>query len=331
MPVYNSEKYLKKSISSVLNQSFKDFELILIDDGSTDSSLSVCQDFAKNDNRIHVIHQTNRGICDTRNRGIELSTGDYIAFIDNDDEYLPNLFKDNYALAIQHNADVVKFGIHNIKSDNENIISENDVSYEKFEIISKNDLPLFFENYYRSGATIFIWNALYKRSFIEAENLHFNKKHKSGHEDIEFNILMYQKLNSLIINPSVYYKYTRRTNHSTSASFDVNKLESFLYIIELEKELMRKMNSSNSFFNEIMAKEFYLYTAYMYHPLSKLSVLKKISYFRKFKKIVGKIKNANNTTKKQAIMLFLFNNKFYLCLTILKNIFYKINGPLCSI
>ena len=86
MPVYNSEDYLASAIQCVLNQTMKDFELILVDDGSTDKSGEICDSFAKRDSRIVVIHQKNGGICRARNKGLEAANGEYVAFMDNDDE-----------------------------------------------------------------------------------------------------------------------------------------------------------------------------------------------------------------------------------------------------
>ena len=86
MPVYNSKKFLEKAICSVLNQSLKEIELILVDDGSSDGSSEICDEFAQKDNRVIVIHQKNKGICGARNIGLKNAQGDYIMFIDNDDE-----------------------------------------------------------------------------------------------------------------------------------------------------------------------------------------------------------------------------------------------------
>ena len=110
MPVYNSEQFLRMAVDSVLNQTFEDFELILVDDGSKDGSGAVCDEYAKKDLRVKVIHQENRGMCFSRNRAMDIACGEYIMFTDNDDECLPGFLSENYALAHQTNADMVKFG-----------------------------------------------------------------------------------------------------------------------------------------------------------------------------------------------------------------------------
>ena len=85
IPIYNGEKFIEKCIKSIKNQTFKDFEIILVNDGSSDNSGQICDELAKNDNRIKVIHQENLGVSEARNRGIIASKGEYICFIDCDD------------------------------------------------------------------------------------------------------------------------------------------------------------------------------------------------------------------------------------------------------
>ena len=106
MPVYNSGKYLKTAVGSILNQSLKDIELILVDDGSTDGSSERCDEYAQQDNRIVVIHQKNGGICNARNAALKIARGEYIGFSDHDDEYLPGFLEHAYTEAKKNNADL---------------------------------------------------------------------------------------------------------------------------------------------------------------------------------------------------------------------------------
>lgn len=94
VPVYNVEQYLKRCVDSIINQNYPNIEIILVDDGSKDSSGKLCDFFAKQDKRIKVIHQTNGGLSSARNTGIENASGYYINFLDSDDELLPNIFND---------------------------------------------------------------------------------------------------------------------------------------------------------------------------------------------------------------------------------------------
>ena len=108
MPVYNTSQYLRRSIESVLNQTFKDFELICINDGSTDNSLQILEEYATTDSRIKIINQENSGAGYSRNVGISRSTGKYLAFLDADDWYDENFLFDVYKAATENNADVVE-------------------------------------------------------------------------------------------------------------------------------------------------------------------------------------------------------------------------------
>ena len=107
VPVYNTEKYLQECIDSVLAQTFDDFELILVDDGSTDKSGAICDNYCQLDGRIRVIHQNNGGVTAARKHGMEVAEGEYISFIDSDDWIEPNMYQDMLTYANLHNADMV--------------------------------------------------------------------------------------------------------------------------------------------------------------------------------------------------------------------------------
>ena len=107
VPVYNTEKYLRECIDSVLAQTFTDFELILIDDGSTDQSSAICDAYGESDSRVKVIHQKNGGVTEARKRGVEAAESAYISFVDSDDWIEPNMYQDMLSKADLHSADMV--------------------------------------------------------------------------------------------------------------------------------------------------------------------------------------------------------------------------------
>jgi len=111
MPVFNAEAFLDSSIGCILSQSFTDFELILVNDGSTDRSAEICDRYAALDKRIRVIHKTNEGSGPTRNAGIIMATGNYLAFPDCDDRYDAEMLKEAYESIEQYQADLVVWGI----------------------------------------------------------------------------------------------------------------------------------------------------------------------------------------------------------------------------
>ena len=109
VPVYKVERYIRKCIDSILKQSFTDFELILVDDGSPDKCGKICDEYAAKDKRIKVIHKKNGGLSDARNAGLDYATGGYICFIDSDDWIHKDLLKDNLERLVSENADVIIF------------------------------------------------------------------------------------------------------------------------------------------------------------------------------------------------------------------------------
>lgn len=112
IPVYNAEEYLRRCVRSVLDQTMKELELILVDDGSTDGSGLICDEMAKTDDRVVVIHKTNGGVSDARNRGLDIARGSYIGFVDSDDYVDADIFAYLYGLARRYSADLVQCGIY---------------------------------------------------------------------------------------------------------------------------------------------------------------------------------------------------------------------------
>ena len=133
VPVYNVEKYLRKCIESILNQTFREFELILVDDGSTDSSGKICDEYALKDSRIKVIHKENGGASSARNAGLDVAKGEYIGFVDSDDWIEMDMYGELYRLIKENNTDISVCGINNIKD----IKYKNENLKEKIQIIKK--------------------------------------------------------------------------------------------------------------------------------------------------------------------------------------------------
>ena len=119
VPVYNVEKYLEKCVKSILNQTFTDFELILVDDGTPDSSGVICDQFAEKDERIKVIHKKNGGLSDARNTGIEVAKGEYIGFVDSDDYIAEDMYELLYTNIVNEEADLSICGIYDVYENKE--------------------------------------------------------------------------------------------------------------------------------------------------------------------------------------------------------------------
>lgn len=235
MPVYNSGKYLSTAVDSVLNQSFKEIELILVDDGSTDGSSKKCDEYARKDSRVVVIHQKNGGICNARNAALKVAKGEYIGFCDHDDEFLPGVWERCVQIIKENNyPDLIKFGKKYVFIDENNNIYRNiymtlqDKSYDRKDII-QNYLELRKNNLFR-----FVWDGLYKRAFIEKYNILFDPYFKYGGEDHDFCNMYSRYINSIVTLKEVFYVHYLRKNFSTSSK-KIDNANTLYYKIESER------------------------------------------------------------------------------------------------
>lgn len=174
VPVYNVEKYLAECIEAILHQSFCDFELILVDDGSSDQSGKICDDYSLRDKRIVVMHKKNGGVSSARNEGLERSKGRYIAFVDSDD-IIDELFLEILVGTIeQSGADVVQCGYKRFYKDK---IVDSTKTNKEAKVVSSDELRsgLFGENSFACAA---VWNKLYKRETIGTLRFEPNRIHE---------------------------------------------------------------------------------------------------------------------------------------------------------
>ncbi len=206
LPVYNVEKYIKKSIESVLNQTYTDFELLVIIDGSPDNSKQVAEEFT--DSRIKIFEKENGGLSDARNYGLERAKGQYVYFMDSDDWIEPNLLEDNLKIIEEENLDVVIFGyIQDDEDIDGNILSSQAISPGNAVFLKKNNDLILDRN--RLGIMGYAWNKIYRKSFLVNHHLVFEKG-TSLVEDILFNSQVYSLTETLRFNEKTYYHYINR-------------------------------------------------------------------------------------------------------------------------
>lgn len=177
VPVYNTEKYLPRCIDSILAQTFTDFELLLIDDGSKDNSANICDEYAAKDQRVRVFHKQNGGVSSARNLGLDNAQGEWITFVDSDDWIEPILIESCVAvIRKKHNIDVIRYGYYEEESLNKQIIrcssNENDIIFSLNTFFEKCD------NYCYWG---FVWNTAFRRDLIRElrfdENINYCEDH----------------------------------------------------------------------------------------------------------------------------------------------------------
>ncbi len=236
VPVYNSEKYLKECISSILNQTYKKFELILINDGSTDNSLSICEIYRHKDDRINLINQENSGVSVARNKGLEVANGEWITFIDSDD-YIHVDFLDTFYKNINKKNDFIL----------QNVVQfDDEISYEFISYFDTEKDPLnFFKTY--SPHLFYPWSRLFKKEIIKNNKIEFEPK-ISFAEDALF-IMTYLNYCKCIktINKVGYYYRDTPNSLITKAGFD---FETNTYLFYQLKSKLLKLITEDSVENK---------------------------------------------------------------------------------
>ena len=228
VPVYNVEAYVAKCIESIQNQSYQHLEIILVDDGSTDDSGDICDQYAAYDDRIKVIHQENGGLSAARNTGIEAANGDYIGFVDSDDYIGITVYEDMLHLLKENNLDIIEFTAFRDK--NGAIIEGcNDGSLEIFD---KDDaLRLAMHDCFVAA-----WSKLYKRSAIGDVRFSIGRKF----EDTATSYLYVANSNRVGHINRCYYYYRLNPNSITQTSFDPKSRWDF--VIGYEERLQYAIN-----------------------------------------------------------------------------------------
>lgn len=225
VPVYNAEKYIDRCMESIYAQTFKDYEIILVNDGSTDNSDGICKKYQEQDDRVIYIKKENEGAGSARNRGIECAKGEYLAFPDVDDWLGPNMYEELYGLAKTGDYDIVFSGA-NFYSQNEggDPIYSRTVNCEAVEYIGadvcRNNVMTFFPT-----STIFDvpWNKLYKRSVAIDNNVRFSDTRRC--QDAMFNIDFYNNISTAVSIDKAYYNYIENTDATTNRKFPRNYID----------------------------------------------------------------------------------------------------------
>ena len=215
VPVYNVEKYLKKCIESIINQTYKNLEIILVDDGSPDNCGKICDDYKKQDSRIKVIHKKNGGLSDARNAGIDIANGEYITFIDSDDYIDDDYVELLYNAIVKDKTDMV-ISSHKVIYDNGTILEKE--TGERSILNSKEVLKRIL---YDEGIDLSAWAKLYK---IEL----FRKvRYPKGRlfEDAATTYKLVDKCKNISIVSKSTYNYMIRENSITNLNFSEKKLD----------------------------------------------------------------------------------------------------------
>ena len=232
VPVYNSENYLRCALESVINQTFKDFEVIIINDGSTDSSPEIIKEFSNKYDNFYVINQENQGQGLARNAGIKVARGEYIAFLDSDDYLAPNFFEVLYKMITKNNADIAYCNYY-VYFPNVNFKLYMPFTARSGVYLSEKALgKLIFD------VTLhhFPWNKLYKRSLFIENNVEFYDMY---YEDVATCPQLFFYAKTVVVTTKSLYYY-RRHSDSIISSMDDEKINDFIKSLAIIRNFLEE-------------------------------------------------------------------------------------------
>lgn len=243
MPVYNAGAYLAGAVESVLNQSYSDFELILVDDGATDGSGQACDKFAAVDQRVRVMHVPNGGICKARNIGIAAARGEYIMFCDHDDEYLPEYLAEvSKAIDEYDHPDIVKVNHETLRRWP---TGETAVEYAGSSVRTQVVNIVGMSNYsFFTDLVSVIWDGAYKCESILVDSLLFDESFGFGGEDFLFMLRALSAANRVVWLERVMYRHYENLASSTSSRSHPELVSDYLRTIEYETTTWRTSDLS---------------------------------------------------------------------------------------
>ena len=314
VPVYKVEEYLDKCVESIVNQTYKNLEIILVDDGSPDNCPQMCDEWAKKDARIKVIHKENGGVCSARNIGLDTANGEWISFVDADDYVEIEYLKEMYYCAAQYTSDYVCCGYNRVyknKSEKINSTGEINIIYNPKEYIMK---LLNVQNGYG-----FVHMKLINKNIIK--KIRFDENLDVG-EDALFNIQLCKQLNKVVICNKALYNYRLNTN-SVVKKYDKNYVEKYTKsMIEMNNYLNIQygddLEISTNSFNYIAYHMMLICVNYCFHPQNnkKYKSLKELYSIEIYLKALKK-SNYKGLSFTRKITLFALKHRIYLMVSLI--------------
>lgn len=298
IPVYNVEKYLEKCLKSVLSQNFTDYEIILVNDGSKDNSLKICNSFVQLDDRIKLIDKKNGGLSDARNFGINHSIGKYIIFLDSDDYWREKTALNLVVEKLAKTYDVVLFKYQEYNVDQDKMIQKQTIP---FNIDNLNDdknliIKKLFEDHNFPGSA---WRLVINREFLLANNLYFQKGIKS--EDIDWLINVFINLKTITGVDDDFYIYLKNRPGSITNTANYKSFLDLFYSINKWRSILEEIKEPFSHnLLSFLAYE-YIITVMIFDRLSNSDKKEAIKYLRNQKSILKYTKGYKNNICKQLI------------------------------
>lgn len=225
VPIYNVEKFLPYSLERIINQTYNDIEIILINDGSTDNSKIICQEYEKKDKRIKLINQKNQGAAAARNTGIREATGKYIGFMDPDDTISLEFYECLYKLITETNSDIAECATIQISQKDffETECKFDSIDDLKYKIVDRSGAlhRIHNEDIYIVGKSLVVWNKIYRKELWN------NVKFPEGkrYEDDATTYKIFNEVNQLVTTEKILHNYVQRENSAMHQEFSERRLE----------------------------------------------------------------------------------------------------------
>lgn len=302
IPVYNAKTHLEACVQSILDQSYKRFELLLINDGSSDGSSELCDELSQKSEKIRVIHKENGGVSSARNAGLDIASGDYIVFVDSDD-VISNNYLESF-LESAHKGDLILGMIEDLYFDNQGVIVK-----QKTRHVEAPNCGILADEYYKLLELLRVPVVkLYKRSILEDHRIRFDEN-LSLAEDQVFNFSYYKHIKTYALETRSIYKYYHLYESNSLSSLRTKKtFEDELYKLNVEYAFIKSYSPSNADL------------VYAHHMISMMNIytdLKDDRGLLPFYKRVKRIANLNPVkadkalNKKKKLIVDLLNLKLY--------------------
>lgn len=297
VPVFNAEKFISNTIESIINQSYKNIELILINDGSTDNSLEVCQSYS--DSRIKILSIQNSGPSIARNRALEEVLGDYIMFVDSDDHIEPNMIE--VMVGLMTNTDLAMCSYTSVFKNGR--ISRNAIPYSG----SVNYLWNNYSQLYKDLIIQYIWNKTYRTDVIRKNRLKFDESIKRG-EDILFNLEYFKYIDKVNITDNSLYNYIRYNSNSITLSYNPNMFDEQETLFSSIRERLKKLKvyeSNRVILNELYINRIKLSITNLYlqgSPLNKRQRIGEVNRIIKSDQFIKSLREYNSNNWKHVLL-----------------------------
>lgn len=290
IPVYNVEQYLERCIESIINQTLKDLEIILVNDGSTDRSGEICERYANQDNRILVINKKNGGVSSARNVGLEIARGEWIAFVDSDDYIEKNMYEILYKNAIKYDVEVSSCFFKYLTADDTVLFNPTENHLKLNKIFKGIEfLELLYIDSYTNGLCVSMWNKIYKKKIFQQLRFPINTKY----EDDEICHKIYLQDINVYCDTSGFYIYVQNLNSLSHMEFK----EKNLVFLEIINNRITSFNEAS--LENLKIQSLILYFNIVIEYYFKIKSIEKVFNFKMYKKLY-----------KTYLLQYLFSQKF---------------------